>query len=1028
MAASIGFNARFRLRAKSTAGRHPPVVALECGRTPKCPLWGSASVSVRPQADTRGPSRGLEHDAKKTVSLPLTRGATHSCANRHQSAKWPLPPSEVSKLSSMPDPYRAPAFLPTGTVTFLFTDIEGSTRLWDQDGARMSQALAAHDALARNAVEAHHGTVVKMIGDGMHAAFDDALDALGATLDMQRALADPAATCGVPLHVRCGLHAGVVERRDNDYFGSPVNRAARIMSAAHGGQVLLSQAVVDCVREILPETVSLRDLGNVRLKDLAKPEHVYQAVHPQLRQEFPALRSLEATPNNLPQLATSFIGREKELDELKRLLAKTRLLTLTGSGGCGKTRLSLQVAADSLERFPDGAWLAELAPLSDPGLVPQTVATVLCLKEEPGRPITETLTEHLKDKRLLLLLDNCEHLLDVCAKVIDALLRQCPDVQVLASSREALAISGEQAYRVPSLSLPDPKQAHTSVSVAQFEAVQLFTDRALLARADFQVTNQNASTLASICYRLDGIPLAIELAAARMRSLSVEEIDSKLNHRFRLLTGGSRTALPRQQTLRSLIDWSYDLLNDPAKLLLQRLSVFAGGWTLDAAEQICAGHGMETQEILDLLTSLCDKSLVVADQNEGDSRFRLVETVRQYAREKLVESGSSEAVRERHRDYFVAVAEEAELELMGAQQAEWLQRLAEEHDNVRATLEWSLLDTGSGTGLRQCGAMLRYWFTRGHLSEGREWCARALRKAGAEEPTQERAKALNTAGVLAYYQGDYAAARTCHEESLAIQRRLGNRNGIAASLTHLGNVACDQGDFASARALHEESLAIQRQLRDRRGIANSLGNLGNVVSDQRDFASARALYEEGLAIMRELGNRLGTANALHNLGRVVHFQGDLLAARSLNEECVAIRRELGDRLGMAFSLDSLGDVASEQGDYPAAGALFKESLMIQSELGDRRGMVYSFGGLAAVVAALGNHLRGARIWGGTERLREEIELPMPPNERPLYDRRVAAARAALGDDAAFDRAWREGRAFTLTQAIELTLEEAIERR
>src|SRR6266496_2777938 len=398
-----------------------------------------------------------------------------------------------------------------GVVTFLFTYIEGSTRLWEQEPERMKPALAAHDALARKAIERHHGTVVKMTGDGVHAAFDDALDALAATVDLQQALADPAATNGVPLRVRCGLHAGVVEGRDNDYFGSPVNRAVRIMGAAHGGQVLLSQAVVDGVREILPATVSLRDLGKVRLKDLSTSEHVYQVVHPQLREQFPALRSLEATPNNLPQQVTSFIGREKELAELRRLLAGTRLLTLTGSGGCGKTRLCLQVAADSLERFPDGAWLVELAPLSDPGLVPQTVATVLSLKEEPGKAIRLTLTDYLKDKRLLLLLDNCEHLLDGCARLADALLRQCPQVTILPSSREALGIGGEQAYRVPSLSLPDAKQAHTPASVAPFEAVQLFRDRALLARSDFQVTDQNAATLASICRRLDGIPLAIEL-------------------------------------------------------------------------------------------------------------------------------------------------------------------------------------------------------------------------------------------------------------------------------------------------------------------------------------------------------------------------------------------------------------------------------------------------------------------------------------------------------------------------------------
>ncbi len=362
-------------------------------------------------------------------------------------------------------PVHADRPLVTGTVTFLFTDIEGSTRLWEEQPDRMRHALAAHDALARKAIEGHHGAVVKTTGDGVHAVFDDAADAIAATVDLQQALTDPAATGGVPLRVRCGLHAGTVERRDNDYFGSPVNRAARIMSAAHGGQVLLSQAVVDGLRETLPAALSLRDLGRVRLRDLSTPEHVYQVVHPLLRQAFPALRSLEATPNNLPQQATSFIGREQQVADLKRLLAKNRLLTLTGSGGCGKTRLCLQVAADSLERFPDGAWLVELAPLADSGLVPQTAASVLGLKEEPGQPIVQTLTAHLKDKRLLLLLDNCEHLLDGCAQLADALVRQCTHLTILASSREALGIGGEQTYRVPSLSLPDPKQVHTPLYI-----------------------------------------------------------------------------------------------------------------------------------------------------------------------------------------------------------------------------------------------------------------------------------------------------------------------------------------------------------------------------------------------------------------------------------------------------------------------------------------------------------------------------------------------------------------------------------
>ncbi len=967
----------------------------------------------------------------------------------------------------MSEPHRAYISLAPGTVTLLFTDIEGSTALWERDGARMSQALAAHDALARRAVESCHGRVVKMTGDGMHAAFDNAWNALAATVDLQQALADPAATHGVPLRVRCGLHAGVVERRDNDYFGSAVNRAARIMSAAHGGQVLLSQAVADRVREMLPAAVSLRDLGRVRLKDLSSPEHVYQVVHPQLRQEFPALRSLEATPNNLPQQLTSFIGREKELAELQELLAKTRLVTLTGAGGCGKTRLGLQVAADCLERFPDGVWLVELAPLSDPTLVPQTVATVLGLKEEPTKPIRQTLTDHLRDRRLLLLLDNCEHLLDGCAQLADALVRQCPRLTILASSREGLGIGGEQAYRVPSLSLPDPKHAHTLASVAPFEAVQLFTDRALLASPDFQVTNQNASTLASVCYRLDGIPLAIELAAARVRSLSIEEINRKLDQRFHLLTRGSRTALPRQQTLRSLIDWSYDLLNVPEKRLLQRLSVFAGGWTLEAAERVCAEEGMEDWDPADVLTSLCDKSLVVAEKNSGRYRYRLLETVRQYARGRLLEGGGSETVRQRHRDYYLAFVEEVEPKLTAADQATWLWRLEEEHDNLRSALEWSRVEIGAEAGLRLCGALLWLWSMRGHFSEGRDWCARFLSRAGAEKRTSGRENALNAAGTLAWYQADYPAAMRLHEESLAIARELGDRGGIARSLNNLGLVAWDQGDYPSAlalheeslsirrevgdrgqiarslnnlgllafeqgnysdaRALHQESLAIVRELGDRGGIAASLNNLGNVAIEQGDYPPAQALYQESLAIMRELGDRSGSANSLNNLGLVAYERGDYSAAHALLEEGLAIMRELGDRSGIATSLNTLGSVAFERGDYVAANALNRDSLTIRRALGERRTIATTLDGLADGAAALGSLLGAARIWGAAARLREDIGVALPPNERPRYEGRVAAARAVLGDNAAFDRAWQEGRALTLEQAVELALEKTVER-
>jgi non-specific serine/threonine protein kinase len=600
-------------------------------------------------------------------------------------------------------------------------------------------------------------------------------------------------------------------------------------------------------------------------------------------------------------------------------------------------------------------------------------------------------------------------------------------VKILGSSREALGMGGEQTYRVPSLSLPDPKQAHTPASVVPFEAVQLFTDRALLARSDFQLTEQNASTLASICYRLDGIPLAIELAAARVRSLSLKEINSKLDQRFRLLTGGSRVALPRQQTLRSLIDWSYDLLQEPERLLLQRLSAFAGGWILEAAEQVCAGDDVVDREVLDLLTSLCDKSLVVVEQNDGRSRYRLLESVRQYGRERLLERGGGDAVRDRHLAYFLNLAEEAEPKLTGADQAVWLQRLDEEHDNLRSALTWSSATGGDATsGLRLAGALWWFWYARGYFGEGRGWLSRLLAAAPSRQDTAARAKALTGAGRLARQQSDYPAAQTLLNESLAIQRKLGDRRGIATSLNNLGLMAWDQGEYRSARTLYEESLAIRRELGDRWGIAVSLNNLGGVAFDEGDYVAAQGLHEGSLVIRRELGDRRGIASSLGNLGNVAYAQGHYSVSRALFEESLAISRDVSDPQGIGFALGTLGNIAAAQGDNASARALFKQSLAIRLELGDRWGIAEVLEGLSYVASALAEPGRAIRIIGAAERLREEIGSPLPLNERPRYDRHVAAARAALGDDAAFDRVWQEGHGLTLEQAIKLALAETVE--
>ena len=958
--------------------------------------------------------------------------------------------------------------LPSGTVTFMFTDIEGSTKLWEQHPEAMGLALARHDELLRQAIADNNGYVFKTVGDAFCAAFATASDALNAALASHLFLLNENWEETGSLKVRIALHTGEVQERDGDYFGQTVNRVARLQSTGSGQQTLLSRTTYDLVRDSLPYEATVQDLGTHRLKDLQRPEQVFQLLHPDLPDIFPPLKSLDNPdlPNNLPQQVTSFIGREKEIDGVKTLLDKTRVLTLTGGGGTGKTRLSLQAAAEVLENYPDGVWFIELAPLTDPSLVAQGVTQVLNVAEEPGKPLMQTLTAALKSQRLLLVLDNCEHLLSACAHLVDALIHACPGVRVLASSREGLGIAGEMVYRVPSLSLPDLKQTATPASLSMYEAVRLFVERAMAALPTFTVTNASASALASLCHRLDGIPLAIELAAARVRSLSVEEINNKLDNRFRLLTGGSRTALPRQQTLRALIDWSYDLLNDQEKTLLCRLSVFAGGWTLTAAEKVGVGksagrEGIEDWEMLDLLTSLADKSIVLAQTQGEATRYHLLETVRQYARDRLVESGESLIVRARHGDYFLTLAEEIGPKLVGPEQAQWIGVLEEEHDNLRQALTFYVEGAEAGEkGLRLGSAIQGFWWTRGHLSEGRERLAALLAHPGGQERTKTRADALNGAGALGRMQGDYAQARVLHEESLAIFRELGDKYGVAHSLNDLGSLARNHGDYAQARLLYEESLTIGRELGERRGIAYSLNHLGNLTAEQGDYSEASVLYEESLTIRRELGNKGGIANSLISLGNVAAEQGDYIRARFLYEESLAIGRELGDKISIANSLDNLGTVVQAQGDYGGAHVLYEESLAIGRELGHKSGVAISLLSLGNVTSEQGDYIRArvllkesmaigrglghkavivfgleafaslarkeareercVRLWGVAAALRETIGSPLSPAEREKQERDMTAVRERMAENA-FAAAWAQGRAMTIELALSDTL-------
>ncbi len=729
-------------------------------------------------------------------------------------------------------------------------------------------------------------------------------------------------------------------------------------------------------------------------------------------------------PNNLPVPATSFIGREKEMAGIKELLRKNRLLTLSGSGGAGKTRLALQVAAEVLEEHPDGVWLVELAPLSDPALVAKATAAAIGLRETPGEGIAQTLVSAIGDKRALLVLDNCEHVIDAAAQLAGLLLRSCPALRLIASSREALGIGGEVSFKVPSLPLPDAQGPQTPDAIAASSAVRLFLERAAAVKPDFGLTAHNAIAVASVCRRLDGLPLAIELAAARVRTLPMEQIEARLDSRFRLLTGGSRTALPRQQTLRALIDWSYDLLQEPEKELFCRLSIFSGGWTLASAEKVCQSEGLDSWEVLDLLTSLVDKSLALYEEAEATSRYRFLETVRQYAHDRLLERGNAAEWRDRHLEHFLALAEAAAPQMTGADQQTWLARLEAEHGNLRAALEWSEDDPArSALGLRLSGALQTFWMTHGHFFEGRERMARALaRDSGGDLPA--RARALNGAANLAFAQADYVAARALHEESLAIRRTLGDQTGIATSLNNLCAVSFCQGDMTSARALLEESLRIRRRLGERRDIASSLNNLALIAQKQNDLASAQTHLAESLALRREVGDRSGVAASLHNLGVMAMLQGDHESARALWEEALSIRNELGDRSGSATTLHTLGALALAQGNRALARARFLESLRIAQVLGNQLGIASALEGLAPVAAQTSAPIQAVRLWAAAARIRADIGAPAPPEEQETRNRDIEDSRRTVGEEA-FAAAWAHGQALTMDEAADAANHEVV---
>ena len=845
------------------------------------------------------------------------------------------------------------AELPRGTVTFLFSDVEGSTRLAGQLGDEWPEVLEQHRRLLRAAFATHDGHEVKTEGDGFFVAFGRARDGVLAAADAQRAIEAHPWPEGARIRVRIGIHTGDGTVVDNDYVGLAVHHAARVSSVAHGGQVVVSDATRHLTGD-LPTGVELVPLGAYRLKDIDEPVVIHQVTHPELQRDFPPLRVTAGTPTNLPAQLTSFVGREEELRVVEKLVNTHRLVTLMGAGGAGKTRLAVEAAGAMLQDFDDGVWLVELARVTDPDLCWNAIAESLGLRAGgAGQDLPSIVTTYFRGRRALLVLDNCEHVIAAAAGVSDALLRAAPELRILATSREALGIAGEHAWRVPSLDVP--REGYPAVDDAwAATAVRLFVERAEDVGAAIERTPAELEAITHICTRLDGMPLAIELAAARARSLAPTQLAARLDDRFRLLTGGSRTALPRQQTLQALVDWSHELLDDRERAVLRRTSVFVGGFTLEAAEAVCAGGEVEDLDVLDLLDALVAKSLVVPAQ-DGTARFRLLETIRSYARQKLLEAGEVDAVRDAHLGWAERQADAAAVGLGGEDEAGWLQRVDGELENLRAALEWATDAPGKGgQALRILLGTWRFWWIRGKWVEGRDWCERALAVAP-DATSHERARALWLAGILSGFLGEAERTREAHTESLALAEASGDKSGMAAACFGLGYSAAVGSDRAAAidfldrgaalaeesgndlilgwcllvggglrsnsgsinESMQERAAEIGRSSHDRWTVGMAHNNLAAIAAQAGEVDRARQHLEAAAEIWRTLGDVYGGLRTLGNLAMIELSEGHLAEADRAASEAIALCRNAGlDRMA-ATAETVMVVVALQRGDPEA---------------------------------------------------------------------------------------------------------------
>jgi predicted ATPase/serine/threonine protein kinase/DNA-binding CsgD family transcriptional regulator len=955
----------------------------------------------------------------------------------------------------------APRNLPTGTVTLLFTDIEESTHLLQQLGDRYGSLLAEYRHLLQASFQEWNGYEIDSRGDSFSVAFARATDAVLAAVEVQRARASHPWPEDVAVRIRMGLHTGEPALTSDGYVGLDVHRAARIMRASHGGQVLLSQTTAHLVEQDLPDDVYLRDLGEYRLKDLGRPKRLFQLVTAGLPADFPPPQTLDTYPHNLPVQLTPFIGREQEVTAVCDLLRRedVHLLALTGPGGTGKTRLALQVVAELSDLFADGIFFVNLAPISDSALVVPTIAETLGIRVRADQSLLERLKEILRQEQMLLLLDNFEQVVSAAAQVVE-LLVACSQLKVMVTSREVPHVRARHEFAVPPLPLPDLKHLPDLAALSHFAAVALFISRAQAVKPDFQMTVTNAHAIAEICARLDGLPLALELAAARIKLLPPQALLARMSQRLDVLTSTLTDVPARQQTLLNTITWSYELLTAEEQRLFRRLSVFVGGCTLEAIEAACAAPHDGPGHVLEGVASLLDKSLLHQTEQEGaEPHFAMLETIREYGLDALTSSGEMQATREAHASYYLALAEQAEPELSGPQQIIWFERLEREHDNLRTALSWFLEQGSDGQSselaLRFGGALSQFWFISGYVSEGRQWLERVLEISHGVR-SAVRAKALSDAGQLATLQDDFSQTEALCGEGLALYRELGDRRGSATALSSLGYAALMKSNYVVARTLEEEALALFRELGDKGGCASALNILasvlfyqgeyarahtlleesrvlsevagdirdhaaslmllGLVLLSQGDLARAHARLEESLSVSREVGYKRNIGLSIYFLGVVTLRQGEVARARSLLEESLVFFKEVGEGGRIAQVLASQGLILFSQGDYPAARALLEESLKSSLELDYKWDIAVCLEGVAAVVAAQGEPVRAVRFMSAAQALREAIGTPLPSLSQAMHEFTLASVHTQLGEQA-FDAAWAEGRTMTPEQIL-----------